>query len=191
MKKQAITLGRIGILLPIASFIPLLGSVAGLASFILLLMSYHQFSKAYENPPIFKKALIGYLVPIIASIIGTIVILIGAGSAFVSLSADGFDPENIQHLMTVLFESGVTIFGLLLLLGGSIIGAFYMFQGLKALAASSGVNNFKTAGLLYFIGAIGLLLFGLGALVMFVAWIIHIVAYFSIQAEEPVVEQAA
>jgi uncharacterized membrane protein len=167
-----------------------LGSVAGLASFILLLMSYHQFSKVFENPPIFKKTLIGYLVPIIATIIGTIVILIGAGSALVTLSSDGFDPENMQQLITVLFESGVTIFGLLLLLVGTIIGAYYMFQGLKALAASSGVKTFRTAGLLYFIGAIGLLLFGLGAFVMFVAWIIHVVAYFSIQAEEPIVEQA-
>jgi hypothetical protein len=35
MKKQAVTLGRIGILLPIAGLIPVLGSVAVLAALIL------------------------------------------------------------------------------------------------------------------------------------------------------------
>jgi uncharacterized membrane protein len=189
MKKQAITLGRIGILLPIASFIPLLGSVAGLSSMILLLMSFHYFSKEFENPPMFKKALIGYLVPVIASIIGMIIIGIGAGAAFLTMSADGFDPDNIQQLMTVIFESGLTIVGVLLMLAGAIIGSYFIFQALKALAASSGVKLFRTAGLLYFIGSLGLILFGLGAIVFFVGWIIHIVAYFSIQAEEPMAEQ--
>lgn len=190
MKKQAITLGRIGILLPIASLIPVLGSVAGLASLILLLMSHHQFSKVYENPPIFKKALIGFLIPLVASVVGMVIIVIGAGSAFLTLTSDGFDPENIQQLMAVLMESGITIVGLLLILIGTIVGNYYFFQALKALAASSGVNTFKTAGLLYFIGAIGLILFGLGILVSIVAWVIHVVAYFSIQAEEPIAEQA-
>ncbi|MFW6275679.1 MAG: DUF996 domain-containing protein [bacterium] len=190
MKKQAITLGRIGILLPIASLIPLLGTVAGLAALVLLLMSLHYFSKAFENPPIFKKSLIGFLIPIIANLIGLVIIAIGAGSAFVTMSSDGFDPENFQQLMTVVFESGITIFGALLILAGGIVGSYYIFQALKLLAESSGVKQFKTAGLLYFIGSIGVILFGLGAIVAFVGWIIHIVAYFSIQTEEPFTEQA-
>ncbi|MBS3775681.1 MAG: hypothetical protein KGY70_10865, partial [Bacteroidales bacterium] len=59
MKSQAITLGRIGILLPIAIIIPFLGALAGLASMILLLFSHYYFAKAYEKPEIFKKALTG------------------------------------------------------------------------------------------------------------------------------------
>ena len=191
MKKQAITLGRIGILLPIAAVIPLLNLVAGLAALVLLLMSLHYFSKAYENPPIFKKALIGFLVPIIANIIGAIIIAIGAGSAFVTMSSGGgFDPENAQQMVTALFESGITIVGGLLILAGGIIGSYYIFQSLRALAESSGVKHFKTAGLLYFIGSIGIILLGLGFIVSFVGWIFHIVAYFSIQAEELIAEQA-
>jgi uncharacterized membrane protein len=98
-----------------------------------------------------------------------VIIVIGAGSAFLTLTADGFNPENIQQIMAVLFESGVTILGLLLILIGTIVGNYFIFQALKALAASSGVSTFKTAGLLYFIGAIGLILFGLGILVSIVA----------------------
>ncbi len=190
MKKQAITLGRIGILLPIASIIPLLASVAGLAAMILLLMSLHYFSKAFENQPIFKKALTGFLVLILTNLIGLVVIAIGAGSAFVSMSSGGFDPENIQQLMTVIFESGLTIIGGLLIVAGAIIGSYFIFQALKVLAAESGVKQFRIAGLLYFIGSIGLLLFGIGAIVSFIGWIIHIVAYFSIQAEDSIVEEA-
>lgn len=189
MKKQAITLGRIGILLPIATILVVLGPVPTLGAMILILISHHYFSKAFENPPIFKKVLTGILIPIIANIVGGIIIAIGAGSAFFTLSSGGFDPENVQQLFTVLFESGITIFGGLLILVGTIIGSYFIFQALKALTESSGVKHFKTAGLLYFIGSIGLILFGLGAIVSFVGWIFHIVAYFSIQAEEPVAEQ--
>ncbi|WP_176694095.1 hypothetical protein [Anaerophaga thermohalophila] len=53
MKKQAITLGRIGILLPIAAIIPIINMFVGIAVIVLLLMSHNYFSKVYEKPLIF------------------------------------------------------------------------------------------------------------------------------------------
>ncbi|MDZ7777393.1 MAG: hypothetical protein U5L09_18180 [Bacteroidales bacterium] len=43
MKNQAITLGRVGILLPIAIIIPFLGALAGLGAAILLLISHIEY----------------------------------------------------------------------------------------------------------------------------------------------------
>ncbi len=186
MKKQAITLGRIGILLPIAAIIPFLGILAGPAAMVLLLVSYHFFSKVYEKPGIFKNALIGTIVPIVANIIGGIIIGISVGSAAFSPSPESLEAGNFEQITSILFESGATILGGLIILAGSIIGFYFLFQGLKILAEQSGVKLFRTAGLLYFIGAIGLILFFLGSLVIFVAWIIHIVAYFSIHADEEI-----
>ncbi|MCF8330916.1 MAG: hypothetical protein K9H84_00535 [Bacteroidales bacterium] len=74
MKRQAITLGRVGILLPIASFIPVLGQLAGIAAQVLLLISHNYFSKIYEEPGIFKNALTGFIVQIAGSLIGGIVL---------------------------------------------------------------------------------------------------------------------
>ena len=179
MKKQAITLGRVGILLPIAIIIPFgfLGFFAGL-----ILISHYNFSKAYESQSIFNKALLGFIVSIVGLIVGVIIIGISVGLAVFSLFEGGVEPANYQDSISLIFGSGFAIFGLIILLAGAIIGSFFMFQSLKELAEKSGIKIFRTAGLLYFIGAI-LSIILVGFLVMFVGWIIHIVAYFSIKQD--------
>lgn len=182
MKKQAITLGRVGILLPIAFFIPIIGQLAVLAGLVLVLISHYNFSKAFESPPIFNRALLGFIVSIFGQIIGAIIIGITVGLAAFSLAEGGIEPTGYQDAISLIFGSGFAIFGLIVFLAGAIIGSFFLFQSLKELAEKSGVKIFRTAGLLYFIGAI-LTIILVGALVMFVGWIIHIVAYFSIKPD--------
>ncbi len=182
MKKQAITLGRVGILLPIAFFIPIIGQLAVLAGLVLVLISHYNFSKAFESPPIFNRALLGFIVSIFGQIIGAIIIGISVGLAAFSLAEGGVEPTNYQDAISLIFGSGFAIFGLIVLLAGAIIGSFFLFQSLKELAEKSGIKLFRTAGLLYFIGAI-LAIILVGVLVMFVGWIIHIVAYFSIKPD--------
>jgi len=184
MKRQAITLGRIGILLPIAIIIPLLGSLAGLAAMILLVVSHYYFSKFYEKPLIFKNALIGTIIHVAGNIIGAIIMALAVGSALFSFSGDGVDFTQPQEIASLLFDSGLTIFGTIIMLAGMIVGFYFLYKALVSLAEQTGVKLFKTAGLLYFIGAIGIIVFFLGFIVMFAAWIVHVVAYFSIQYEE-------
>jgi uncharacterized membrane protein len=185
MKKQAITLGRIGILLPIAAIIPIINMFVGIAVIVLLLMSHNYFSKVYEKPLIFKNALIGTIIEIAANIVGWIIFAIAIGSAALSMSSGGeVDPGNFQKITSLLFESAATIIGGIIILAGLIIGFYFIWQGLKLLAEQTGVKLFNTAGLLYFIGAIGTIVFGLGFIVIFAAWIVHIVAYFTVQPDE-------
>jgi uncharacterized membrane protein len=185
MKKQAINLGRVGILLPVAAIIPFIGPLAGLAALVLLLMSHHYFSKFYEKPEIFKKALIGLIIPVAADLVGGIIIVIAVGSAIISgAGSDVEKSPDFQQIASLIFESGATIVGALIILIGSIIGYYFYFQALKVLAEKSGLKLFHTAGLLYFIGAIGIFVFFIGFLVMIAGWIVHIVAYFSLHAEE-------
>ena len=188
MKRQAITLGRVGVLLPIAIIIPFLGSLAGIAAMILLVVSHYYFSKFYEKPVIFKNALIGTIVQVAGNIIGTIIMVLAVGSALFSFSGDGgVDYTNYQEIAGLLFDSGLTIFGSIIILAGLIVGFYFVYKALISLAEQTGVKLFKTAGLLYFIGAIGIVVFFLGFIVMFAAWIVHIVAYFSIRYEnEPI-----
>ena len=75
------------------------------------------------------------------------------------------------------------------MLAGVIIGYYFFWKALKSLAQQTGVKQFKTAGLLYFIGAIGIVLFFIGTVVMFIGWIVHIIAYFTVQPDEPIAEK--
>jgi uncharacterized membrane protein len=189
MKKQAITLGRIGILLPIATIIPFINIFVGIAVIVLLLMSHNYFSKVYEKPLIFKKVLIGTIIEIAANIIGWIIFAVAIGSAALSLSSGGeVDADYFQKITSVLFESAATIIGGIIILAGLIIGFYFIWQGMKLLAEQTGVKLFNTAGMLYFIGSIGTIIFGLGFIVIFAGWIVHIVAYFTVQSDEKPVE---
>jgi uncharacterized membrane protein len=156
---------------------------------VLLLFSHHFFSKYYQQPAIFKNALIGTVVQIAGNVIGSIIITVALGAAALSGSLGEFEPENFQQISSMIFESSFTIIGGIIIFAAVIIGFYFLYQALKQLAEVSGVKLFKTAGLLYFIGGIGLIAFFLGALVMLVAWIIHIVAYFSIPREQEQIKE--
>jgi len=181
MRKQAITLGRVGVLLPIGVIIPFLGLLAGLAAVILLLISHNYFAKAYESPRIFNQALTGTIIMIVGNLLGVILLIVGVGMAAFTAS-DGFDPSNVTQVYSMVFNSGVAIFGVIIWIATGIIGYWFIFQSMKELALRTGVGYFRTAGLLYFIGSIAAIVL-IGGIVIFIAWIIHIVAYFSILPE--------
>lgn len=189
MKRQAITLGRVGILLPIAALIPMVGLLATIAVLVLLVISHYNFSKVYEKPDIFNNALTGTIVHVGSNLIGGIIIAFAVGVTAVSLSLQDPESFNISEITSLIFGSGATIAGAIVMLAGSIVGLYFVFKALTSLAEQTGIKLFKTAGLLYFIGAIAMVAFFIGTLVIFAAWIIHIIAYFSIPYEnEPMAE---
>lgn len=182
MKKQAIELGQIGILLPLAAFIPLLGIPAYLASTILILISHNTFAKYYKFPAIFNQALIGALITIIGTALGSVLMVVSILPViFDATGPEGFQ-NNFNDVFTLIFGSGVLIGALILIFVSTILGYYFWFQSLKILAKKTGVDYFRIAGLLYFIGAITSVIL-IGGLVILAAWIIHIVAYFNIQPE--------
>lgn len=190
MKKQAINLGRIGILLPLAAIVPVVGSLAGIAGLILLLISFYNFSKYYSEPVIFRNALLAFIIPLISGIIGGIVIVVTVGLTALGLSGQNVDSMGFQEILSLFFGSGLAIFGIFLLYAGYAIGYFLLYKALKKIGQKSNMGIFNTAGLLYFIGALTTIV-GLGFLLMFIAWIIHIIALFTIKADETTEEQAA
>lgn len=185
MKKQAITFGRVGVLLPVAAIIPFLGILAGLASLILILISHYYFSKAYETPTIFKNALNGAIIAIAANIAGGILIAIAIGTTAVSFWGNDMNNMGIQQITDILFSSGFAIFGFVVILGGAIIGYYFVYKAMKELAVQSKIHFFRIAGLLYFVGAITSIIL-IGGIVIFIGWILHIIAYFSTEIEETV-----
>lgn len=213
MKKQAVNLGRIGILLPIAAIIPYLGNLAGLGALILLLISFHNFSKFYETPAIFNKALVGFILPIAGSIVGGIILAIAAASAVFSVASAGESSFNVEVLSKVFAKSSVSIsVAAIIMLASSVIGLYFLLKSMKMLTEKSGIKHFKTAGSLYYIGMIVttiifvviMVLFFIpsvdmspflafllliGSIIMLVGWIFHIIAYFTIKTDEELPEK--
>ncbi len=180
MKQQAVNLGRIGILLPLAFFIPVLNNFANLASIVLLLISHYRFSRIYNKPIIFNAALAGYIIQVLLTalfmfiLVKTLVFKDGASAveAFMSF-IDAFAIGN-------MFPTSSRV---VLMIVAVAIGFLFIYFSLRSLSQATGVKYFNIAGLLYLIGSLGLLIYYAGIVLIFVAWIFHIIAYFSVKAE--------
>ncbi|EEB73064.1 DUF996 domain-containing protein [Thermococcus sp. AM4] len=149
--KNAKMLGGIGAILSVIGL--------GFIGFILKLLAVKQISEATGNEDIFNK----YLWAAITNIIGGIIVF---GSFMAAIRSGKF---------------GVGVLGL----GGFIavvlliVGAWFMKQSYDLIAEETGVGMFHTVALLYIVGAI-LMIFLIGGLLIAIAAILEIVAYFSL-----------
>ena len=149
------------------------------------MISYYNFSKLYDKPVIFNGALTGYIIQIVLGALGSILFGIAlASSSIKGFGAGEMTSFDFQAIQEGIFESTLSIIGSIIILVGFIIGFYFIYKSLKALSEKTGVKYFNLAGLLYFIGAIGIIVFFVGTIVIFIAWILHIVAYFNVQPEE-------
>jgi len=64
-----------------------------------------------------------------------------------------------------------------------VVSFYYVKKSFDLIGESLSNQNFKIAGLLLFIGAILLIVFGIGALVMFVGEIFEIIGFFTLPDE--------
>jgi len=162
------SLAAIGALLLFLSFVP----VIGIIGIILLLVGMKGLSEYYHDESIYMNALRG----LIFGIIGIIAV-----SAFSLLTFFGGILSSLA-LGTVAIIGG--IIGVLLIL--VVAFTFYLLMAINfrrafdILAQRSGESNFHTAGTLLFFGAI-LTIFAVGLLLVWVAWIIAAIAFFSMK----------
>jgi uncharacterized membrane protein len=162
------TLAAIGALLLFLSFIPALGIIG----IILLLIGMKGLSDYYRDENIYRSALKG----LIFGIIGIIAV-----SAFSLLNLlGGLITTPVLGAFAIV---GGIIFVIVLLVVAFI---FYLLMAINfrkafnTLAERSGENNFRTAGTLLFWGAILTLIF-VGLLLIWIAWIIAALAFFSMK----------
>lgn len=188
MKKSAITTGQIGLLLPLAAFIPIVGYLSGLASTILLLISYNYFSKHYNEPKIFNNYLWAFITMYVSVFLGIGFIMATIGSqimSFVSSFNYISDFEDILH-NTFTYK---LFFAIGFIYIAQIVGYYLQYQAKKKLSERTKVKEFATSGLLEFIGSITIVVVGLGLIVMFIGWIFEIVAFFNIKEDDQVIQQ--
>lgn len=183
--RDAKNYGGVGaILILLGTFIPFVGIVVGIAGFILVLLAVKYISEAVGDRSVYDNML--YFV--IVAIIGFVVAVLFVFTALLPILGPGFtaptsfditDPLAIFAIVTILI--GLAIAWIL-----SIVAAVFLRKSFRSISAHLGVGLFGTTALLYFIGAI-LLIVGVGFILIFVAEILMIVAFFSIpeQAAQP------
>ncbi len=161
-------LGGIGSLLILLSFMPVIGILLGILGIVLWLVSMHQISSKIKKPEIFSKAMIGFILWLLGWII---VIMFGVVSFFASsgfMRDDGWTGLGIGILIALLVDYIIYI-----------VANYFYKEAYKILAVTINHNLFRTAGLFMYIGAITIILFGIGIILWIVGWIILVVAFFT------------
>ena len=161
---SAKTLGGVGGILVFLPFVSLVG-------WILILLATKEISETVQDKSIFDDALLAAITAIIGAVVFVAFIVTGS--------------------ITGLFTFGLGFPRFLLFFG--ILGAFWVFTIISAIflkrsyekiSQRLNVSAFATTGLLYLIGAALTIVF-VGFLILLVALIFQVVAYFSIQDRPP------
>ncbi len=165
-------LAAIGSIMLFLAFIPSVGPIIGIVGIILVLIGMKGLAEHYRDDSIYRNAFTG----VIFGIVGLIALAVGGFSlgAIFSLGVAGII-GGILGLLLLL----VVVFVFILLM------AINFRKALFALADRSGEHLFHTAGTLLFIGAALTIVFFIGLILVFIAWIIATIAFFSIKTNVP------
>jgi uncharacterized membrane protein len=183
------TFGGVGALLMLlGSFIPYAGPILAIVGFVLVFIAVKNVSELTKDKDIFKNYLYNFILGIIAIIAFFIILLIGFGAA------GGFSwIQSLQDINITDFSSFWNYFGEIIiyaLIGLFIawillvIGAIYLRRCYKSIADHTKISMFGTTGTVYLIGSI-LTIILIGFLILFIARIMEIIAYFSLPDDLP------
>ncbi|PLV55733.1 DUF996 domain-containing protein [Thermotoga sp. SG1] len=154
------TLAGIGMILEILGAIPMVGWIFSLVGLILFLIGIYNISQMVNEKRIFNYLLIPAVLLLIVSVVFSVAL-------FGAIFAGG------------LFAGGVAIAGFVTVIVLGIIALVYRVKAYRILAETLKVPIFNTAASFYKWGAILLVVFGVGFILMFVGDILAIVGFFS------------
>ncbi len=187
-------LGGVGaLLMAIGPFLGAYTGVLGLIGLILLLIALKGLSNHYNESGIFNNALYGIIIAIIGGVVFVAVIAVAAVGLLTDLGievANWGDPTAFQNIN---WESVVTldilwpyiaaiVGGLIVLFVFGVVTAIFLRKSFTTLSEKTGVNMFGTVGLLTLIGAV-LTIIVVGFVLLWIALILLIVAFFSIKTQ--------
>jgi len=186
-------LGGVGALLIVIGCLGFLGAYTGILSLIgliLVLMSLNGLANQYNERGIFNYALYGILTVIVGAVVTVAIVFVGLldflheiGISLTDVAA--LTRVDLQRLVTLEavwpFLTGLVL-ALVVLFVVLVISSFLIKKSLDLTSAKTGVGMFHTAGLLLLIGAF-LTIIIIGFLLIFVAMILLIVAFFQIRTQ--------
>jgi uncharacterized membrane protein len=185
--KQARTMGGVGSIQVLLSFVPYVGFILGLAGFVMVLLAVKQISEVVKDREIFHNVLMAVILQIVGSAISVFVV-IGSFFAFVGSqvmmapfgpSFDGFGGPGILGAGAVMAVLGSLLAGLIAMWVILIIAARFLRKGYERIADKTGTRTFRTVARWYYYGA-WLMIILVGFVLILIAWILQIKAFFSL-----------
>lgn len=161
--KETRMLGGLGAISLFLGFIPNAGIVFEIIGMVLLLIAISQLSSRFRDKRIFNNFLIGFIIGIISYIL----VFVSVGSLLLGIIFEG--EELASGSILILVVAYIL----------SIVGYYNWKKSLNLVSLYTNVGYFKTAGNLYFWGAITLIVL-VGFILSFIANIILAVAFFNL-----------
>jgi uncharacterized membrane protein len=194
------TLGGVGAILMFIGIIPVINTygVIEIIGLILVMVALYNLASYYAERGIFNGALYGLIAGIVGGVIavGTVILTVltslkdflytifpdwnGDWTALSGLTPNtsNLSLDSITPFLTGLFVA------LIILWVFAIIGSFFVRRSLISLSAKSGVGLFSTAGLLLLIGAVLIIAFGIGFILMWISALILAIAFFTMKPQQ-------
>ena len=181
------TIGGVGSILALLAFIPNIGFIIAIAGLIMVLVALKYASDIFGDPKIFNDMLYAVILGIIGLVVGAVavvaVVFQGIGMGYMSSSFAYTGPSSVTagDIMGML---GTILLGLVAIWVCFLVSSIFLRRSYGELGRKLNVSLFGTAALLYLIGAI-LTIVLIGFLLIFVADILFIIAFFSINTQMP------
>ena len=181
-------MGGIGAILTLLGIIPSAGFILGIIGFILILVAVKYISDETKDKSIFNNFLYFFITCIIGVVITVIVLVItvinAGGIAYINeLQAKALtNPMDVWNAIQPLLTGFLVALLILCIL--IIISAIYLRKSYDKIAELTNVKWFSTTGLLFLIGAATLII-GVGFIILLVAMILEIIAFFSLPDKLP------
>ena len=182
---EAKILGGIGAILMLFGgfIIPGLGAIIGL---ILVFIAVKYIASETKDDSIFDNYLMNFVCSVVAIVAGALIFFSSIGFSlnfFSVLESIEFTDFNSVWNFFEPYIGWWIIAGLIFWIF-IVLAAMYLRKSYNSIAEHTDVHLFKTTGLINFIGAITLII-GIGIIIIFVARILEIVAYFQLPAKLP------
>ncbi len=165
-------LGGVGSLFILIGFSPYIGFIFSILGMVLILIANYQIGKLINNQDIFKNTVNGFVIEFIGSFVGGILV----GNSLMTMMQTG------DYSAFGLF----TFIGLAFIYASIIVGNWYLMNAFYTISKAYYQNLFDIGGKFLFWGAIGILVFGLGLIAIFIGWILITIAYFNLPSKESI-----
>jgi uncharacterized membrane protein len=180
---QAKILGEVGSIIVLLGLVPNIGPFIAIVGLVLILIAVKYISELLEDPSVFRNMLIAVALFIGGVFAAEAVFLTGIFSLFGNTSSMnftvlGFPPVFLEFLAIVIVAAAILeIF--------VVVGTIFLRKSYNVMSVRLGVGWFHTTGLLFLIGGGLIIALGLGLLILGLAAILQIVAFFSLPDQFP------
>ncbi len=194
------SVGGVGAILMFIGIIPIISTylIIELIGLILVMVALYNLAGYYSERGIFNNAFYGLIAGIVGGVVAVGVIILSVLTSltdflytifpnwngdWTALSGLTPDPSNISLEALIPVVTGF-LTALLVFWVVSIIAIFLIRRSLISLSVKSGVGLFSTAGLIMLIGAVLVIAFGFGLILIWISALLIAIAFFQIKPQQ-------